>query len=126
MNNYWKFGLLMTAVVAALIVLALTVGNMIEVSMVSSFAKPPAGPLLYGAPTTCPAGAHRWGPSRRVTSEHKVASFGELMAGEAGPVRRLVASLAVCEVAKPPAARRGVAFRVLDHELNILWHPGNE
>src|SRR5262249_32319394 len=32
---------------------------------------------------------------------------------------------AVLEVAEPPATRRRVLFRVLDHELNVLDGPGN-
>ena len=48
--------------------------------------------------------------SGRVTGEDKVASFGGLVAGEAGFVHRLVARFAVRKISKSPAARRGVFF----------------
>src|SRR6266849_5640872 len=64
--------------------------------------------------------------SRCVTCEDKVASFGLVVAGEAGIHKRLVARFAVFEVSEPPAARRGVLFGFLDHELNVRGGAGNE
>jgi hypothetical protein len=56
---------------------------------------------------------------RHITREDEVAIFGRQVAGVAGFVQCLVASFAVREVGESPAARRGVLFRVLDHELDI-------
>jgi len=61
-----------------------------------------------------------------VPGEDKVASFGLMVAGEAGLHPRHVRSFAVFEVSEPPAAPGGVLFRVLDHELNVCWDAGNE
>ena len=47
-------------------------------------------------------------PSRCVTVEDKVAGFGDLMAGKAGVVHRLVGGFAVVEMSEPPTAGRGV------------------
>jgi hypothetical protein len=47
---------------------------------------------------------------RCVTGKDKVASFGRLVAGEAGFVHRLVSRFAVRKVSEPPAARRGIFF----------------
>src|SRR5690348_11106185 len=63
--------------------------------------------------------------ARRVTGEDEVATFGRLVAREAGLVQRLVTGFAVLEVGKSPAASRGVILRVLHHELNILGRPRN-
>jgi hypothetical protein len=52
-------------------------------------------------------------------SENEVVSFDRLVAAEAGFVQCLVARFSVLKVTEPPAARRGVLFRVLDHKLNI-------
>src|SRR6266478_3700325 len=61
-----------------------------------------------------------------VLRENEVASFGRLVAGEAGFVQCFVGRFAVLKVTESPAARRGVLFRVLDHNLRILGGPGNE
>src|ERR1035437_5485775 len=58
--------------------------------------------------------------------EDKVASFGRLVAGEAGFVDRLVGRVTILEVTEPPAPPPGVLFLVLGHKLNILGGPGNE
>jgi hypothetical protein len=58
--------------------------------------------------------------------EDKIASFGLIVAGEAGIHQRLVARFAVFEVSERPAARLGVLFRVLDHKLNVRGGAGNE
>jgi hypothetical protein len=46
--------------------------------------------------------------SRCVTGEDKVASFGGLVAGEAGFVHCLVGGFAIGKISKSPATRRGV------------------
>src|SRR5580700_10829800 len=62
--------------------------------------------------------------SRCVPSENIVSIFTGLVAGPALFVRRQVAGFAVRKVGESPAARRGVLFRVLDHELNVQRVPG--
>ena len=64
--------------------------------------------------------------SRCVMGEDEIASFGLIVAGEAGIHQRLVARFAVFEVSERPAARLGVLFRVLDHKLNIRGSARNE
>ena len=48
------------------------------------------------------------------------------MAGEAAIHECRVGGFAVCEVTEPPAACRGVLFRILDHKLNVRGDAGNE
>ena len=58
--------------------------------------------------------------------EDKVLGFARLVARKAGFVQRLVGRFAVLKLSEPPAARRRVLFRVLDHELNVCGGAGNE
>src|SRR4029077_11869463 len=70
--------------------------------------------------------AHRKDSLRCITGEDKVARSLRVT-GEAGFHQTVVAKRAVfVEVTKAPAARRGVLFGVLDHELNVRGRPGNE
>jgi hypothetical protein len=62
---------------------------------------------------------------RCVLSENKVPRSARV-ARETGFHERLIARLAVLEMTEPPASRRGVLFRILDHELNVRGRPGNE
>jgi len=64
--------------------------------------------------------------SRCVAGENKVASFGLIVAGEAGIHQGLVAGFAVFEMSESPAACRGILFRVLNHELNVRGGSRNE
>src|ERR1700721_1726172 len=48
------------------------------------------------------------------------------MTGKACFVQCLTVRFAVLELSKPPARRRGVFLRILDHELEIRRGPGNE
>src|ERR1700677_2930354 len=67
------------------------------------------------------------GPSRCVTGEDEVASFGGLVAGIATLESSLGGGFAVVEFSEPPAAGRGVFACILDHELNpFLGGPGHE
>ncbi len=61
-----------------------------------------------------------------VMREDEVTSLDLIVAGEAGFHERLVAGLAVFEVSEPPAARRGILRRVLDHKLNVRGGAGDE
>src|SRR3712207_3385586 len=59
-------------------------------------------------------------PSGRVACEDVVARRDGLVAGKAGVERGIVGGLALLiELGVPPAARRGVLLRVLDHELEV-------
>jgi len=58
--------------------------------------------------------------------EDKVTSFSGLVAREAGSERRRGIRFAVFKLSKPPAARRGVFFRIFYHELNVRDGPGDE
>src|SRR5271165_4699711 len=64
--------------------------------------------------------------SRCIMGEDKVASFDRLVAGKAGFKQRRVRSFAVFELSKPPAAGRGIFFRVFDHKLNVRGGSGHE
>src|SRR4051812_19636960 len=53
-----------------------------------------------------------------VMVEDIVASFGDLVAGKAGVVHRLVGGFPIVKLSVSPAARRSVFSGVLDHELD--------